>query len=150
MATMINLSIAGISSVIGYSACITFFILHNYPSGVLGMISGTTDGLTCFLHYLQWKGKLREWYDSSDLMKICHIGISVATVGLLCLGYFTTIQIMLKIPMMPVSGSAVISMVWSIVAIRSGIFLMYHSIKYQGGGENLLVDNEDSGNGETA
>ncbi|KAG5876846.1 hypothetical protein JTB14_002902 [Gonioctena quinquepunctata] len=122
---------SGLCSFFGYSGFVAFLILKNYPSAVMGIISGTTDGISFFLQYLKRKGTLRLWYDSDDLRKICRLGILVASAGLLNLGYHATIQIMLKTPMLPVQGSEVICIVWSIILLRSGIFLMYHAIAYQ-------------------
>ncbi|KAJ8951242.1 hypothetical protein NQ318_010270 [Aromia moschata] len=122
---------ASVCAFFGYSAFIAFVVLKNYPSAVLGLISGVTDSILFLVHYLHWKGRLGEWYESRELRILCRYGIIVGTLGLLCLGYFTTIQIMHKTPIYPIATSSAISIVWSVVAMRSGIILMFYAIRYQ-------------------
>ncbi|XP_018562037.1 heme transporter hrg1-B-like [Anoplophora glabripennis] len=141
--TTIRLIHSGICAFFGYSAFFAFIVLKNYPSAVLGLISGFTDSILFFLHYLLRKRTLREWYGPTDLRTMCRYGILIATVGLLSLGYHTTIQIIYKKSILPIPDSSVISIVWSIVALRSGLFLMYYSIKYQHIDDVRLLTNVD-------
>ncbi|KAJ8971617.1 hypothetical protein NQ317_016334 [Molorchus minor] len=129
---------------LAFSAFIAFMILITTHQ-LYWVLSGITDSILFFLHYLAHKGKLEQWYDQSGLRIICRYGIIVATAGLLCLGYFTTIQVMYKKPIMPIADSSVISIVWSIVALRSGLILMYYCIGYQKNDDEtrLLVTNEE-------
>ncbi|KAJ8925611.1 hypothetical protein NQ315_009451 [Exocentrus adspersus] len=145
--TIVRLIHAGIGAFVGYSAFVAFIVLKNYPSAIYGLVSGSTDSILFFLHYLLRKGTLREWYAPTDLRTICRYGILVATVGLLSLGYHTTIQIMYKKPILPIPNSSVIAIVWSFVALRSGLFLMYYAVKYQYmDHDERLIDDEETNN----
>lgn len=59
-------------------------------------IAGVTENILLFLQYLLRNRELYLWYGRTDLRLICRFGILVAIVGLLNLGYHTTIQILLK------------------------------------------------------
>ncbi|KAJ8928602.1 hypothetical protein NQ314_018809 [Rhamnusium bicolor] len=120
--------------------------LANSSSLNLFYFSGITDSILFFIHYLLRKGRLVQWYAQTDLRVICRYGIVVSTIGLLSLGYFTTIQIMYKKPMLPIPDSSVIAIVWSLVALRSGLFLMYYSICYQRTDDTRLLTEEDQNN----
>ncbi|CAG9859739.1 unnamed protein product [Phyllotreta striolata] len=128
---VLRILFSSVSCVLGWSSLVAFLILNNYPAAVLGFTSGTLDAILVFLHFLEYKGILFQWYERVDLRRFCRLGIFVSGLGILCIGYFATIQIMLNKPMLPIPESGVIPLVWSIVVLRSGTFLIYYSLKYQ-------------------
>nr|XP_023019739.1 uncharacterized protein LOC111508466 [Leptinotarsa decemlineata] len=138
----------GLCSIFGYSAFIAFLLLKNYPSAVLGLLSGTTDAVTFFIIFLKRRKILHLWYNRDDLRKICRLAIVSATLGLLNLGYHITIQAFYKTPMLPPASSEVISIVWSFILMRSGIVLMYYAIVYQKSEDVGLLQDHNEGHEE--
>lgn len=52
--------------------------------------------------------------------------------------------------MLPIADSSVISIVWSAITMKNGIFLMYHCIKFQHFDDPLLLlDAENTDNLDT-
>nr|CAI5869232.1 unnamed protein product [Callosobruchus analis] len=136
---------SGICVIFGYSAFIAFIILENYPSAVLGFIAGSTDALSFFLHYLKRKDRVYAWYSNTHLRQICRLAIIVSSVGLLSIGYYLTMEISSMKPVMPISESLYIPIVWSFIVLRGGLLLMYQTIRYQNNGEPLLLNDEARG-----
>ncbi|CAH1992453.1 unnamed protein product [Acanthoscelides obtectus] len=133
---------SGVCTLLGYSAFVTFIILGNYPAAVLGFVSGSTDALSFFLHHLNRRGQLYAWYSHIQLRHICRLGIIIASVGLLSIGYYATMQISLRRPAMPIPQSLTIPLVFSFITLRSGLILMYQTIRYQENEEPHLLPEE--------
>lgn len=57
---------------------------------------GASDNITFCLHYLYKHNELQLWYTKQNLRMICRLGIIFATIGLLNLGYHSTIQVLLN------------------------------------------------------
>ncbi|KAB0804651.1 hypothetical protein PPYR_01621 [Photinus pyralis] len=109
----------------GISAFIVFLIYGNYPTAVWAIITAIITAINGHLHWLKLRKVLNQWYERKELTPIYYIGFVCFTLGLMGTGYHSTIEIMLKKPMMPINQSEVTAIVWAFLTARGGLCVMF-------------------------
>jgi len=132
-----------LTSLLGFAGFVCFIYFKNYPSSVLGIITGITNVLLSHLHLLKIKKTLNQWYSNPELRQIARLGFVILCIGGACLAYFVTVQIMLKNALVPVSNSSIISIIWSFITFKSGMVLLYYAYKYYEDTDNDALLTED-------
>lgn len=121
---MFRFVINAVCTVASVSAFIVFLIYGNYQAAVWASVAAALSAIDTHLHWLKLRKVLNQWYEANELNPIHYIGLICFTLGLMGIGYHSTIQIMLKKPMLPINQSQVIAIVWAFVTARGGLSLM--------------------------
>ncbi|XP_076236500.1 uncharacterized protein LOC143180568 [Calliopsis andreniformis] len=86
----------------------------------------------CFhLHWVRAKGTLQNWHNKVTLRNLNVVGFLSTVAGFTAVIWYLFCTFYYKIPITPIAGSTAISAVWSMICGKWGIFLMYHSHKYE-------------------
>lgn len=129
---MLDLILSALGVFIGVSAFFVLFIgYQNYDVGFWSILSGVLAAVCFHLHWLKRKDILDRWYTARSLRNLNVVGFVSAVAGITAMIWYIFITFYYKVPVMPISESTIITAVWSMICGKWGIFLMYHTHKYE-------------------